>query len=292
MSVFRANNTPDTDWTVPVQRGPYPVNAPYADPDAPTERLVQPSDEPEPPAEPDGPNGPDGPAERFFDIPEPHRHLAVLVALVIASVALVASGVAWVVALRAMGQSGSMATMHLPMGAAPAGAASATARSAVAASPSRPPAAAPASADPALLYAQEPLQIQVGCGSSAKIDLDRPRGVGATDDKADLRYDNRCGPAGALFFIGTGARTVSHVTDPYLDRPGCADAIAGRPLDADEGVLVVKGTVLCVATADTIALVEVTGVAAHGAVTLRATAWKAVAGAAGVVGSTGASPGD
>jgi hypothetical protein len=211
--------------------------------------------------------------------------------LVIASLALVASGVAWVVALRAMGQAGSTATMHMPMGLAPAGVASAAARPAVAASPSRPRAAVPASSDAALLYAQEPLQISVGCGSAAKIDLDRPPGVGATDDKADLRYDNRCGLAGTLFFIGAGARTVSHVTDPYLDRPGCADAIATNPLDADEGVLVVKGTVLCVATAGTIALVEVTGLTAHGAVSLRATGWKAVAGAAGVVGSTGASPG-
>ena len=269
MSVFRATNTPDTDWTVPVQRGPYPANAQHIDTDSPTERLFQPTDEPEPLAEPDEP------AEPFFDIPEPHRHLMVLVALVIASVALVASGVAWVVALRAMGHAGSTATMHMPMGVASAAVAPAPARSTAVASLGRPPDAAPTSSDVALLYAQEPLQIQVGCGSTAKIDLDRPARVGATDDKADLRYDNRCGPAGTLFFVGAGARTVSHVTDAYLDRPGCADAIATNPLAADEGVLVVKGTVLCVATADTIALVEVTGVAARGAASLRVTGWKA-----------------
>jgi hypothetical protein len=282
MSVFRANNTPDTDWTVPVQRGPYPANAQYPESDAPTERLFQPSDEPEPLAEPDEP------AEPFIDIPEPHRHRVVLVALVIASLALVASGVAWVVAFRAMGRAGSMATMHLPMSVAPAGVGPATVRSTAAAAPNTPAVAAPAAAGAGLLYAQEPLQIQVGCGSTAKIDLDRPPGVGATDDKADLRYDNRCGLAGTLFFIGAGARTVSHVTDPTLDRPGCADAITTNPLDADEGVLVVKGTVLCVATADTIALVEVTGVTAHGAASLRATGWTA---SAEVLPSTGASPG-
>ena len=278
MSVFRANNTPDTDWTVPVQRGPYPANTQHPDSDSPTERLFQPSDEPEPLAEPDTP------AEPFFDIPEPHRHLMVLVALVIAALALVASGVAWVVALRAMSHAGSMATMHMPIGAAVAPApARSTAAVTAASTPGRNP--APVSSDATLLYAQEPLQIQVGCGSTATIDLDRPARVGAPDDKADLRYDNRCGPAGTIFFIGTGARTVSHVTDPSLDRLGCADAIATHPLDADEGVLVVKGTVLCVATADTIALVEVTGVAAHGNASLRATGWTVPAGA------TSASPG-
>jgi hypothetical protein len=286
MSVFRANNTPDTDWTVPVQRGPYPANTQYTDTDPPTERLFQASDEPEPLAEPDEP------AEPFFDIPEPHRHL---VALVIASLALVASGVAWVVAVRARGHAGSTAAMHMPMSVATARAAPAPARStaaaATASSPGTPPVAAPTPSDATLLYAQEPLQIQVGCGSAAKIDLDRPPRVGAADDKADLRYDNRCGPAGTLFFVGTGARAVSHVTDAYLDRAGCADAIATNPLDADEGVLVVKGTVLCVATADTLALVEVTGLAARGAASLRVTGWKALVGAAGVVPSTGASTG-
>jgi hypothetical protein len=288
MSVFRANNTPDTDWSVPVQRGPYPMDAPYADTDSPTERLVQPSDEPEPLADPDEP---------YLDVPERHRHQAIVVAIVIASLALAASGTAGVFAWKAMGRTGPTAMMHMPAAGAPAmitpapPAASAGASASAGTSSTSTPSAQAGAGGPALLYAQEPLQIQVGCGQSVKVDLDQPPSLGATDQKADLRYDNRCGSAGILFFGDTGARGVSHVTDPDLDRPGCADAIRTHPLDADEGVPVVKGTVLCLATAETLALVEVTGVTADGAAGLRATGWRIAADDTAVP-SIGASPGD
>ena len=54
MSLFRASDpAADADWSVPTPRGPYPVNPSYPDPDAATQRLYRPMDEPEPLTEPD-----------------------------------------------------------------------------------------------------------------------------------------------------------------------------------------------------------------------------------------------
>ena len=73
MSVFRASNTPQTDWSVPVQRGPYPPE--YTDQEEPTERIYLAGNEPEPLAEPGEEPYPEDPDER--------RRRAVAVALCI-----------------------------------------------------------------------------------------------------------------------------------------------------------------------------------------------------------------
>jgi hypothetical protein len=260
MSVFRASNTPGTDWSVPVQRGPYPAG--YLDQDGPTERLYLLEDEAEPPAEPDEP---------AFE--EPARHRGAAYAVAIALIALFASGgaslIAWHALARADQAAGSMASMHVP---SPPGASVVAPSEAASAS-----APAPTVAGSALLYAQEPLQIQVDCGAAAFIDLDGQPRVDAPEQQSDLRYDNRCGSDGPTLSIGPGAQAGAHVADPDTDRPGCADAIGTDALEDGEAVPVQKGTVLCVSAAASLDLVEVTGLGRNGAASLRATGWMPMA---------------
>jgi hypothetical protein len=272
MSLFRASDpAADADWSVPTPRGPYPVNPSYPDPDAPTQRLYQPMDEPEPLAEPDDPDPyeppPPPPPHR------PHRSRGVLLAVAIAVLALLASGGASYIAWSAKGRAEAMP--HVPV-TAPA-----PVPSTVAASSAPAPQATTPQADPSgytLRYAQEPLQIKVPCDGAALVDLDAPR-VDAPEQDSDVRYDNKCGAAGPLLSVGPGGQRVSHITDPEADAPGCADAIDTEPLDPGESIPVQKGTVLCVRTGGAsgaqpmLALVEVTGLGAKGAASLRATAW-------------------
>jgi hypothetical protein len=221
MSVFRADNSPATDWTVPAQRVPHPMDAQFPDTDSPTQPIPLWYDQ-------------------FDHRPEPHPRWGVVAAVAIASVALA-------VALGA-----SLAATRV------------TARSAQARM--TPPPANPAPAQP---YIKQPLRVRVACGGSAVLDLDHPPRLGASD----LRFDNRCGSSGMLLSTGPGALGASHVPDRYLDRPGCVDAISTDPLEAGEGVPVLPGTVLCVTTGGTLALVEVTRVDPDGEVSLRATGW-------------------
>src|SRR3954467_15021097 len=106
MSIFRASNTPGTDWSVPVQRGPYPPG--HLDQDGSTERLYTPADayalpdEPEPLAEP-GFDDPGGDA-RDYDgsgIDQPERRRGAASAVAIALIALLASGGASLMAWHA-----------------------------------------------------------------------------------------------------------------------------------------------------------------------------------------------
>ena len=84
MSLFRASDpAADADWSVPTPRGPYPVTPSYpdpsSDPDAPTQRLYRPIDEPEPLSEPDDAN----PYELLPQTRRPHRSRGVLLRLVL-----------------------------------------------------------------------------------------------------------------------------------------------------------------------------------------------------------------
>lgn len=211
------------------------------------------------------------PLKPFAEGPEPHHHRSAELAMVLAALAIVVSGGANLIAWHALRRADT-----------------------VAATPSVAPITrGPVAAFGSTLYAEEPLQMEVACGGSARIDLDvRPR-LHASQQQSDLRSDNRCGSAGTLFFAGPGARA-SHVKDPHLDRPGCADAMTASPLEGGEGVPVVRGTVLCVATAHTLARVEVSAVGADGTASLWATGWTAPSESGGpdtVVPSVGASPG-
>jgi hypothetical protein len=271
MSLFRASDpAADADWSVPTPRGPYPVNSSYPDPDAATQRLYRPMDEPEPLTEPDHP----GPYE---PLPPPHRSRrsrGVLVALIIAILALLASGGASYIAWTA---KGSAETMHMPATAAPVPSTVAASAPVPAATTSDAP--APSASGYTLRYAQEPLQIKVACDQTALVDLEAPPRVDAPEQDSDIRYDNKCRGGGPLLSMGPGAQRGSHITDPEADAPSCADAIDTEPLDPGESVPVQKGTVLCVRTGGVdgapslVALVEVTGLGANGVASLRATAW-------------------
>jgi hypothetical protein len=303
MSLFRASDpAADADWSVPTPRGPYPVNPAYPDPDGPTQRLYRPVDEPEPLSEPDE-SAPYEPSEH-----RPRHNRGVLVAVIIAVLALLASGAASYVAWSAKGRADKPGTITHPPAALPV-------TPPVSVPSAMPTSAAPTETDGAtpgytLRYAQEPLQIRTACGDAALIDLDVPA-VDAPEQDSDVRYDNKCGADGPLLSVGPGGKAGSHVTDPDLDAPGCADAVDTEPLDPGETVPVQKGTVLCVRTGggagghSMLALVEVTGLGEDGAASLRATGWTATATPSGGgsaadsappsepdVPSEGATPGD
>jgi hypothetical protein len=91
MSLFRASDPAGRRPTGPcrARAAPYPVNPSYPDPDAPTQRLYRPMDEPEP-HDRTGRSGPYEPLPPAHSV-APHR--GVLVALAIAVLALLASGV-------------------------------------------------------------------------------------------------------------------------------------------------------------------------------------------------------
>jgi hypothetical protein len=273
VSLFRASDpAADADWSVPTPRGPYPVNPSYPDPDAPTQRLYQPIDEPEPLAEPDEPE----PYEPLPAEHRSHRSRGVLLALVIAVLALLASGGASYIAWTAQGRAEAM---HMP-GTAPVPVTSTVAATSAPAPQATTPEAVPSGYT--LKYAQEPLQIKVPCDGMALVDLDAPR-LDAPEQESDLRYDNRCGAAGPLLSVGPGGQRGSHITDAEADAPSCADAVDTEPLDPGESVPAQKGTVLCIRTGGAtgaqpvLALVEVTGLGANGVASLRATAWTAPA---------------
>jgi hypothetical protein len=268
MSLFRASDpAADADWSVPTPRGPYPGNPSYPD-DSPTQRLYGPLDEPEPLTEPDD----SVPYEPFPAARRPHRSRGVLVALAIAVLALLASGGASYIAWNA---KDSAEAMHMPA-AAPAPVPSTVAATSAPTPQATTPEVAPSGYT--LRYAQEPLEIRVPCDETALVDLDAPR-LDAPEQESDVRYDNRCGAAGALLSVGPGAQRGSHISDPEADALGCADAVDTEPLDPGENVPVQKGTVLCVRTGGAtggqpvLALVEVTGLGANGVASLRATAW-------------------
>jgi hypothetical protein len=267
MATFHASNTPATDWSVPVQRGPYPPG--YLDTDGPTERLYLPADEPEPLAEPDDPLP-----------PEPEGRGAAY-AVAIAVIALFASGGAALMAWNAMHQAsearGEVSTIHAPVGPArptfiqPSAVTSGPAASAA---PSAIP--MPSASGASLLYGQEPVSVQVDCDADALLEVDGNPGLDAPEPNADLRYDNDCGADGPTLVLGPGSVAGAHVTDPDAGRLDCADAIRDHPLDAGEAVPVQKGTVVCVATPDTLAAVEVTGLGSRGVASLRVTGWQPV----------------
>jgi hypothetical protein len=262
MSVFRGSNTPDTDWSVPVQRTPYPPR--LEDPDGPTERIYLPEDYTDPDT----------------DVPlvdEPRRRgRAVTVAVVLAVLALAASAAASWVAWQALGRANAAMPMPTPAPAPAPAVAS--------------PSVSASADDTPMVYAQEPVRLTADCGASVRLDVDgaKPRAGGPAGD-GDLRFDNRCGHDGALLAAGDGAQAVSHVSDAYTDRPGCADAVRTDRLDRGDSVPVTKGAVLCVQTASTLALVEVTGVGPAGTADLRVTGWRPLGE---VVPSGGASPGE
>jgi hypothetical protein len=244
----------DAGWTVPAQRMPYRVNPSYPDAEGPTERIVIPAGET--PAEIEDRAGRSWPS---------------VLAIIIAVIALAVAGSAAVTAWQAFAKAGEAASMAHPAAATPV------------IVPSVVPSAAATTLPPmptvfALKYAQEPLQVQAGCGTTALVDLDAPR-VDPPELQGDLRYDNTCGADGPRLAVGPGALAGSLVADPDTDAPGCAEAIRTGPLEPGVSVPVQKGTAFCVLTSATgtpmVALVEVTGVDANGAASLRASAWSA-----------------
>ena len=296
MSVFRASNSADTNnWTVPQPRGPYPIGEPY---DGPTERLYDAAiddseiDDEQPPPE-----------------PRAARRGPVMVAVTLATIALIASGAAGLVAWQALAVADTAAQPHVtPSPAAGAGVTAAdpsasgkpgpvaAARDAAAsdAAASEPAAGGPsASEDPLpprldpsarypVSYAQEQLTVPVGCSSVTYVDLDEPTAE-ADEQPADLLYDSRCGQDPSTLTLGAGARAGAQVTGSDTGAAGCDDAIRTRPLDRAAAVPVKKGTVLCVLTSagDALArgaqaqlvLVEITDVTEQGSVSMRATSW-------------------
>jgi cytoskeletal protein RodZ len=270
MSVFRANNaSPDRTWSVP-----HPRPAWTELDEAPTERLYE--------AEPE-------PAE---DPPPPRpRRGGVMSAVLLAVLALIVSAVALYFAWRAMAVAGTRPDAAPSAAAAPSYVS--PSEPALSAEPTEPAASAPSSAAASVpasasadagypvSYAEQPLQVQVGCAAVMYLDLDEPR-ADADQQRSDLRYDSRCGTGGPVLTLAPGAEAAGQVTDPETDAAGCAQAIRTSPLGVNAEVPVQKGTLLCVLTSATDAedrgdrprmvLVEVTE-AGEGSAAMRATSW-------------------
>jgi hypothetical protein len=197
---------------------------------------------------------PDGPTERIDDRPQRRRDRVAWLGVLFAIFSLTTSAIAVLAAWRAM----TLAQMVAAGGTI---------------------AARPQSTDFAVTYAQEPLRIQVGCAAVLFLDLDEPR-ANAAENVSDLRYDSRCGQDPPRLTLGPGAAAGAQVKDADTDAEGCARAIRNSPLGPGAGVVVTKGAVLCVLTADrpaSIALVEVTDVGRAGTAAMRATSWKVAA---------------
>jgi hypothetical protein len=244
MSVFRASNATADAPPAPTPRPP------YADPaDGPTERLAEVR-----------------PAPRYA------RRGAVLAAVLLAVLALLASIVASLVAWRALGTASAAADagpLPVPTPSAPPPVENAPVGSAP---------ASPAASSYTVSYAQEPLQIQIGCSAMMYLDLDEPR-ANADEESSDLRYDSRCGNEAPTLTLAAGARAGSQVRDSDTDAPGCDRAIRTSPLGPGAGVTVADGAALCVLTAGTddqpprMVLLEITEVDGDGTAGMRATSW-------------------
>jgi hypothetical protein len=131
-------------------------------------------------------------------------------------------------------------------------------------------------------YDRAPLTFHVGCSAALFVDLDVPR-ADVDDEHNDLRYASTCGGATASLALGPGAEGASQVTATTRTARDCERQIRANPLGARATVPVRKGVRLCVLTSlayahqrgDTqkMVLLEVTGLGASGAASLRATSW-------------------
>jgi hypothetical protein len=250
MSVFRANNAPVTDRSIPAPRQPHADED--DDYDGPTERLHRQRAEAE-----TAPSPTDEPRTR------PRRGPGF--AAVLAVLALITATGAALLAWRALGAARVAEELAAPAaGPWPAGSTAATAGVGAAGAESYNAA-----------YAREPLDVQVGCAAVMFLDLDEPR-ANVPQAAGDLRYDSRCGREPSRLALAAGARAGAQVPDSDIDAPGCARAIRTGPLGPGAAVPVRPGTVLCVLTAairPRMVLIEVTAAGPDGTAGMRATSW-------------------
>jgi len=130
-------------------------------------------------------------------------------------------------------------------------------------------------------YEKVSLKLQTGCNNSQYIDVDVPRVRNdSTDD--DIQFTAQCGAETSYFELPQNT-PASRADTPNLTPQDCARLIQTGPLGLNTRVPARKGTVLCLITSleeamqrgdkQRIAIVQVTGVADDGAVSVSATAW-------------------
>lgn len=131
------------------------------------------------------------------------------------------------------------------------------------------------------LYVRRELTLRAYDGNSMNVDLDEPRAnVASIGSDLSLRSSYENEPD--YLALGDGVEG-SESEQPDLTPQECAERIQLSPLGNDTPVPVRQGVVLCLVTSFEVAesrgdprrmvLVEITGVAADGRVTIAATAW-------------------
>lgn len=133
-----------------------------------------------------------------------------------------------------------------------------------------------------LAYAPESLTVHlVGCDASA-VDLDVPS-VGVGEDKQELRVGNECGSNQVVALSIPQTVDAARAPAPTVGAFDCAELIRTARLPNNSQVQAAKGVVLCIKTNYVqsanenetwkMVVVEVTNIAADGAVSLRVKAW-------------------
>lgn len=126
-------------------------------------------------------------------------------------------------------------------------------------------------------YTDQILTPRAGRWSGVGIDLDEPR-ADVSGTATDLTLDSAAVPQLIMSYGVSAARVTER-----LEAAGCADRIRTGPLPDDEHVPAQKGTLLCIATSRSgaadqgidqrMVLLEVTGLADDGTVSLNLNAW-------------------
>lgn len=145
-----------------------------------------------------------------------------------------------------------------------------------AATPRTPAARPPQPEQYRVVYAKEPLRLQLSCAAVLHLDLDEPR-ADVAENLADLRYEGGCGARPPRLSIGAGAAAASIRASADTDAGGCDRAVRTSPLGRGLQVTVQKDTALCVLTAEVpaeLVLVEIIDVGGSGTADLRATSWQ------------------
>jgi hypothetical protein len=245
-------------------------------------------------------SGPPAPYSVSPAAPAPaKRARGAVVALGVAALALLVAAVSLVVAWRAVDQAGDAKQIALASGTGSASEAPAAAPPSVASEEAPVPTEAPATGAPAVpdpngsgapplneqtvytsKYEKQELTLKAECSYSMYADLDEPRAnVGSSG--YDLALTGFCTNRPGYLSLGTGVEGSTSGSSNMTPKD-CAEKIRTAPL-GDATVPARKGSVVCLTTSfaeaqekgdnQRLVLLEVTGVADDGAVTIKATAW-------------------
>ncbi|MFY1632561.1 hypothetical protein ACN27F_04605 [Solwaraspora sp. WMMB335] len=133
-----------------------------------------------------------------------------------------------------------------------------------------------------LWYQKQSITLRTASNRYMHADLDEPRADVPSSGGVEITLYGRYGNAAAYLRLGSGVQA-SQTDQPELTPHDCSERIRTAPLGTEAQVPARQGTVLCLWTshaaaldaghARRVVLLEITGVADDGAVTLLLTAW-------------------